>query len=457
VPGAEPRPLGSAAAESPVGSLRPRAPVQGRRWLRQANPLEEDRPLQEITDHLFVGVDWGTETHQVCVLDSDGQIVEERKVPHSATAVTEFLDWLATIAPQPTSAVIAIEIPHGALVEELLARGFCVFSINPKQLDRFRDRYFPAGAKDDRKDALVLAGSLRTDRHCFRPVQVSDPIVARLRELSRLDEELNLCFQRHCCQLRQLLHRYFHHLLQLSTTADEPWVWALLELAPTPAKAAKLTLSRIEKLLRQCHIRRIDAQQILTVLRGPTFSLAPGTIEAASEHTLLLLPHLRLLYQQRLAVANRIDRILEELSRCPDQPSEQPRDVELLLSLPGVGRLVTATLLAEAGSFLAERDYSGLRAYAGVAPVTRQSGKKAAVLMRYGCNLRLRNALYHWSRVSMQHDARSREHYHRLRNKGHSHGRALRGLADRLLALLCAMLKSQTRYDPTRRKPLAQT
>jgi transposase len=104
--------------------------------------------------------------------------------------------------------------------------------------------------------------------------------------------------------------------------------------------------------------------------------------------------------------------------------------VELLLSLPGVGRLVTATLLAEAASLLAERDYQGLRSYAGVAPVTRQSGKKAAVLMRYGCNLRLRNALYHWSRVSMQHDPRSREHYHRLRNKGHSHGRTLRGLAE---------------------------
>lgn len=73
-------------------------------------------------------------------------------------------------------------------------------------------------------------------------------------------------------------------------------------------------------------------------------------------------------------------------------------------------------------------------------------------LMRYGCNLRVRNGVYHGSRVSMQHDPRSREHYHRLRSKGHSHGRALRGLADRVLALLCAMLKSGTVYDPLRRQ-----
>jgi len=157
------------------------------------------------------------------------------------------------------------------------------------------------------------------------PRSVSDPVVIRLRELSRLDEELNLCFQRHCCQLRQLLHRYFHHFLQLSPTADEPWAWTLLELAPTPAKAAKLTISRIEKVLRQCHIRRIDGQQVMTALRGPTFSLAPGTIdEAASEHTLLLVPHLRLLHQQRLAVAHSIDRILDELCTSTEETEKLP-------------------------------------------------------------------------------------------------------------------------------------
>jgi transposase len=418
--------------------------------LRQAKFNLEEVPLSELGYHFFVGADWGTEMHQICVLDHEGHIIDQRKVQHSATTVMDFIDWLSGIVTTPSSAAIAIEIPHGALVEELLERGFCVFSINPKQLDRFRDRYFPAGTKDDRKDALVLADAVRTDRHCFRIVRMNGPLLIRLRELSRLDDELNFSFQRHVCQLRQQLHRYFHHLLQLSPTADEPWLWSLLELASTPAKAAKLTVGRVSKVLQQHHIRRLNAEQVVGALRGPVFSLAAGTIEAASEHVLLLIPHLRLLYHQRLSVARRIDSMLEELST-PSE-SKKPSDVELLLSLPGVGRLVTATLFAEATQFLAERDYHGLRAYTGVAPVTRQSGKRTAVLMRYGCNSRLRNAVYHWSRVSMQRDPRSREHYHRLRNKGHSHGRALRGVADRLLALLCAMLKSKTLYDSTRRQ-----
>jgi transposase len=149
-------------------------------------------------------------------------------------------------------------------------------------------------------------------------------------------------------------------------------------------------------------------------------------------------------------MASRTQKILEELGTCQD--GQPVPDVKVLLSLPGVGRILTATLIAEAPQLLADRDYHALRAYAGVAPVTRQSGQKATVRMRYGCNLRVRNAVYHWSRVRMQHDPKSRDHYHRLRRKGHSHGRALRGLADRLLALLCAMLRSRSTYDPLRRQ-----
>jgi len=76
-------------------------------------------------------------------------------------------------------------------------------------------------------------------------VRVSDPRIIGLRELTRLDEELNFCFRHYCSQLRQQLQRYFPHVLELSKTADEPWIWALLEQAPTPAKSAKLTLKRI--------------------------------------------------------------------------------------------------------------------------------------------------------------------------------------------------------------------
>ena len=77
--------------------------------------------------------------------------------------------WLWTLsAGQPQRVAVAIEVPRGAIVEGLVERGFHVFAINPKQLDRFRDRHSVAGAKDDRRDAFVLA-----DSRAYRSAQFS--------------------------------------------------------------------------------------------------------------------------------------------------------------------------------------------------------------------------------------------------------------------------------------------
>jgi transposase len=405
-------------------------------------------------DALFVGIDWATEAHQICIVNDRGEVIRERTVQHSGPAVADFIDGLIRLCEGKTSRLaVGIEVPRGALVETLLERGLAVYAINPKQLDRFRDRHFPAGSKDDRRGAYVIATSLRTDRRCFHGIRADDPSIIRLRDLSRLDDELRLSFHRHCCRFREQLQRYYPQMLELCPAADDVWIWSLLEIAPTPEEGAKLTRGRLEELLKQHRIRRIDAQQIIEILRHQGFQLVAGTVEAASEHALLLLPHLRLLHAQRGELGKKMDSVLQQLSSCEgDEPDQcQHRDVELILSLPGVGRVVAATMLAEASQALGERDYHALRAYSGIAPVTRRSGKKCVISMRQSCNNRLRNAMYHWSRVSVQHDPVSREHYQRLRSAGHQHGRALRGVTDRLLAVVVAMLKSGERHDSNRR------
>jgi transposase len=398
----------------------------------------------------FVGIDWATEKHNVCVVDGEGNKVAECEARHSGTGLQQLLDWLRQqTAVPPDQVAFAIEMPTGAVVDTLLEHNYPGFHLNPKQSDRFRDRHSVAGAKDDRLDAYVIADSLRTDRRCFHPIQLDDPQIVRLRTLSRLEDDLGQDWSRLTNQLRQQLHRYFSQMLELSPAADEPWMWELLQTAPLPALARKLRRPQVQKILTRYRIRRFSTQQVLERLRTPPLPVAPGIAEAASEACLLLILRLRLLAQQRRDVAQRMQAILVELAE--DSHRQQHRDVQVLCSLPGVGRIIAATMLVEASQPLANRDYHALRAYGGVAPVTWQSGKRRQVIMRYGCNSRLRNAFYHWARVSLRKDTHSRAHYHRLRAKGHSHGRALRGVADRLLAMLVSMLRSGTCYDPLRR------
>ena len=115
----------------------------------------------------FVGVDWGSEKHQVCILDQHGTIVGERNFPHGGAGLAELGDWLLSVAGMATAVAVGIEVPHGPVVDSLIDRGFVVHAINPKQLDRLRDRFSVAGAKDDRRDGYVLADSCVLTDGCF--------------------------------------------------------------------------------------------------------------------------------------------------------------------------------------------------------------------------------------------------------------------------------------------------
>lgn len=405
------------------------------------------------TFQYHAGIDWASDHYDICVVDGNGTAIGKKRVEHSGEGIGECIDWLQQVAGGDAHAIaVAIEVPRGAMVESLIENNLAVFAINPKQMDRFRDRHTVAGAKDDDLDAFVMADSLRTDQRCFHRVELDEPAMLRIRELSRMADDLQTDSNRLANQLWEQLRRYYPQMLKLSPAANEDWLWDLLESAPLPSTAGTLKLAKVKAILRAHRIRRVTAEQVLEQLRQPALRLAPGAAEAASEHMLMLLPRLRLLQQQRRATGNRIQRILEELCTAPAEgEGREHRDAEILLSLPGIGPVIAATMLAEASQPLRDRDYQALRNYAGAAPITRQSGKRKVVVMRYACNERLRNALYHWSRTSMQKDPRAKQHYADLRGNGHRHGRALRGLADRNLAMLVSMLKSNTLYDPARR------
>src|SRR5690348_1068244 len=397
----------------------------------------------------FTGIDWATQSHCVCLLDAEARRVGQREFAHGGAGLTELRDWLLEkTKAAPGQIAVAIETTHGPVVEMLLEHGFVVFAINPKQLDRFRDRFTVAGAKDDRRDAHVLAGSLRTDREAFRQLASDNPTVIELREWSRITDELKQERTRLANRLRQQLWRYYPQAAELTDDVADDWFLALWQKVPTPASAAKVTEKAIARILKEHHIRRLDAETVLETLRKIPLCVAPGTTEAACAHIRSLAARLRLINQQSKEAQQNLDRLCAKLEEeNPSGQSLEQCDVTILRSWPGIGRINLATLLAEATEPLRRRDYHALRALAGVAPVTRRSGKQRFVIRRLACNGRLRTAVYHWSRVAIQHDAAARRRYDALRGRGHGHARALRSVGDRLLYALCTTLKRQTLYD----------
>lgn len=96
-------------------------------------------------DTAYAGLDWASQAHEVCLLTPGRRHGESRSFAHSHAGLAAMTAWLAAKVAEPSQLAIAIEVPHGPVVEALLEAGFRVHSINPKQLDRFRDRHTVAG------------------------------------------------------------------------------------------------------------------------------------------------------------------------------------------------------------------------------------------------------------------------------------------------------------------------
>ena len=263
----------------------------------------------------FVGIDWSSQEHVVSLYDDTGQKIGQRKFSHGGTGLTDMIAWLLKASGgEPGEIHVAIETPHGPIVEALLERGFNVYSINPKQLDRFRDRFTVAGAKDDSRDADVLADSLRTDMRAFRKLSIAEPVIVELREWSRIDAELKVEHGRLANRLRHQLWRYYPQMLELADDVGANWFLDLFEAVPTPEKAANVREKTIARILKSHRIRRIDAAHVLAELRKPALAVAPGTIEAATAHIRSLIERIRIINSQLADARRQLDRLCKILS-----------------------------------------------------------------------------------------------------------------------------------------------
>lgn len=391
-----------------------------------------------------VGIDWGSESHQVCRIDGEEQ-PKQRAFPHTREGLSALVAFVVEGEIDPEQVAIAIEVNHGAVIEALLAKGLRAYSINPKVLDRLRDRFSPAGAKDDRRDAFVLASCVESDAHVFRRIEVGNEENTRLQAATRLREDLKSDLRANANRLWDALREYRPALLALCPGADEPWLWVLIEKAPSPSEGAMLTRASIGAVLKKHRIRRLTAVQVRTVLRGDVLPLSSIYIESHVARVLVLIARLKLAQAQIATIERQIQTALAE--RVKSEEQTERRDLTILLSLPGVGPFTVATALGESGDAFERRDYNALRSASGAAPVTKQSGGTRYVVMRQVCQPRLRVALHISALQAIRIDPKFRDLYLRARARGHTVGRAIRNIVDRLLFLAVQLLKKNQLYD----------
>jgi transposase len=397
---------------------------------------------------VYVGVDWAGEHHDVFVTNERSEKLGAFRIAHSIEGLDLLTRRLREFGAAPAAVQIALERPDGLLVAALLEQGYAVYPINPKAVDRYRDRHHTSGAKDDARDAQALAHILRTDGERFRPLRPEGDLAAELRLTIRAYRELVAEGVRLTNQLHACLADYYPAAPGLFSELDAAISLAFLVRFPTPQDARSAGRDGIVAWLEEqgyAHPER--AEQVAERAAAKALTAGAGVVRARSRQMVGLVAAL----QAVIAAKQTHVKALEELLG-------QHPDGGLFLGLPGAGVVTAAALSGELGE---DRDAlpsaQALQSVGGTAPVTIQSGKSRRVIRRRACNRQLNEALIQFARCSLMRAgcgdegvAWVRDAYLARRQAGDTARQAYRVLANRWATILWAMWTRREAYDHER-------
>jgi transposase len=394
----------------------------------------------------FAGIDWGGQHHQLCIVDRAGQRVAQVRVSHDVAGLAELDRQMRQFAG---TVPVAIERSEGLLVERLQERGYLVFPVSPRIAARARERYRVAPVKDDRFDAFVLADTLRHEHAHWRPLTIPSPLLAEIKALTRDRERLLETQQATEHQLRMILEAYHPAAVRLFSSVDRQITLSFVTDYPTPAIASRVKTARMAGFLSRHHYTgRVPAQVLAERMRASLLTASPGTVSGKSFSAQAFA---RLLSQLNTQLAEYDDAIAAAVAEHPDAP--------IFASFPGVGPTLTAVLLAEIGEDRNRYPTSAiLLAEAGLAPVTRSSGRSSSVRFRYAANRHLREAAMWWAFNSLKESPWAANAFRQARDqRGQRYHRALRGLSARWMQILWRCWTDSTPYDPAHHRAATLT
>jgi transposase len=379
--------------------------------------------------------------HQLYGGDENGTKVIEMKLQESPEGLAELGRWLDQSRAQDVEVWAAIEKPHGRIVDFLLDHGVVVYPVNPKVLDRARDRFRMSQSKSDPFDAWVLSEFLRTDHAHLRPLAPNSEQAQELKMLTRDQQRMVRHKTRLLNQLKITLKEYYPRAVDVFTDLESRVAVDFLKQYSTPTALSKLSRKQWSRFAQQHpHLGQARSTKLWEELKKPQLMVPDHVVRAKAQLLEVLLDQLEASLRAVEKYSDKVERFFASTPAA-----------RLVEKLPGgkSGTLLPA-LWAELGDAPDRwQSFKHLQAEAGAVPVTRSSGKSHIVEFRFACNKPLRYALYWFAFISINRSEWAKAFYRDQRARGHSHPQALRALGAKWLKIIFVMWRDHKPYDET--------
>lgn len=386
----------------------------------------------------YVGIDWADEAHHVYITDDSSQKLDSFPIDHNITGMNKLQEHIHKFSRKLNEIFFSIETDKGLIVSTLIDWGYTVYPINPKAVDRYRDRYRASGDRTDEFDACVLANILRTDRDRFQPILPDSELARELKVLTRDRDKLVGDKTRLSNRLTATLKAYYPAALELFCHVDQPVTLSFLSKYPTYHDAKGITLGEFRAFLSENRYSKLNkVKEIYQRLQQP--HLEPEDMIARTKSMLMLaiVSQLQPLLQQIKSYEKEIKRLLDS----------HP-DAHIFRSLPGAGDTLSARFIAEFGDNRDRyQEAVNAQAEAGSAPITIQSGKMKYVRFRRACKKPFRATIHQFAFCSINQCTWAREYYDHQVAFGKTHTQAIRSLSNKWMKIIFTLWKRHQTYD----------
>ena len=386
----------------------------------------------------IIGIDWSEQKHCVHIYNEAGARIARFEISQSVSGFAELKRRITAVNEQPSHCLIAIETSHNLLVDYLEACGYTLYIIAPSVVKSNRGRQGSSGAKDDDRDAQLLADILRTDSGRLIPWQADSPRVRQMRSLLSWVDDLTKEIVANHNRLRANLLRYYPQPVTAFKDLIGHLSLQFLAVHATPHESNELTLPQFTAFCRQQrYFRYAYIPSMLALLQAPTPELKAELVAVYRQQTVFLAKHLFSLTQQKKAVIKEVNQLFT-----------QHPDASIFASLPGAGDLLAPKLLVMFGD---QRQRYPHRAHlptiAGTSPITVASGRSHFVKFRQACNRSFRQTAQQFAQASVRQSVWAADYFNQACARGLAKSHAYRCLANRWLHIIWTLWQRQQPYD----------
>jgi len=385
------------------------------------------------------GIDVGSESHHIIILDEEDNVLYNQKVAHKLNEFTESIKLFKQIEKKEGGKIsFALEGKNGysnPLDQILLDKGFILYNVDNLKLKRFREA-FAGEWRDDERDSLMLSKMLKLKDYInskrekvFIKIEKPSLVTESLKLLSRhqqtlIDEKIRLVNR-----LGKKLLEVCPQILELGKLKNKKII-AILAKYPDFSKYKRITL---KSLLKIKGIGKRQAPFLLKRLNNIEYMSGLTDI-----YKTIILSYAKRILELREEI--------EDIDKKLDETGGKNKEVNHLKTIPGVATKLASRFIGEIGDINRFPSEKQLAVYCGIACVDNNSGKITKARVVYKANKICKQTLITMAGCSIRFSLQCKDYYLKKRTEGKSHNHTLRCLARQLIKVIYRMLTEDREY-----------